>query len=91
MDPSLVRVILSLNEQVGFCREHSVLTQTHATVYSLTLSVPDQMYYLYKKISVWKQLKCCSNSLETVRKLSLLEKAKGMVISGQAQLEFSFL
>lgn len=45
---TLVRVILSLNEQVGFCRGRYVLTQAY-TAYSLTLSVPDKVYYLYKK------------------------------------------
>lgn len=77
MDPSLVRVILSLNEQVGFCRERSVLTDT---AYSLTLSVPDKMYYLYKKQVSGNSVVC--NSLETVRKLVFLEREKGMVISG---------
>lgn len=79
MDPSLVHVILSLNEQVGFCRERSVLTQTH-TAYSLTLPVPDKMYYLYKKQVSGNSVVC--NSLETVRKLAFLEREKGMVISG---------
>lgn len=84
-DTSLVRVIPSLNEQVGFCRERYVLAQTY-TAYRLTLSVPDKMYYLHKNkcLETFKESIVC-NSLETVRKLSLLEREKGVVVSGQAQ------
>lgn len=67
-DRSLVRVILSLNEQVGFCRERCVLAQTY-TAYSLALSVPDKMHYLYKNkcLETFEESIVC-NSLETVRK-----------------------
>lgn len=73
-DTSLVRVIRSLNEQVGFCRERYVHAKTY-TVYSLTLSVPDKMYYLHKNkcLETFKESIVC-NSLETVRKLSLLKR-----------------
>lgn len=47
-----------------------VLAQAY-TAYSLTLSVPDKMYYLYKNkyLETFKESIVC-NSLETVRKLS---------------------
>lgn len=50
------------------------------------------MYYLYKnkRLETVKEGIVC-NSLETVRKLSLLEREKRVVISGQAQWEFSLV
>lgn len=86
---SLVRVILTLNEQVGFCGEHYVLAQAY-TAYSLPLSVPDKMCYLYnnKCLETFKEGIVC-NSLETVRELPLRKVEKGVVNSGQAQWEFS--
>lgn len=50
------------------------------------------MYYLYKnkRLETVKEGIVC-NSLETVRKLSLLEREKRVVISGQAQWELSLV